>query len=125
VTEPEVALHPLAAHVEPAVLEPQDLVDVLADLERQRLGARDDRQRVDLDLDLAGREVRIQGVGRTQDDLALRLENELVPHLVRDRCRVGCALGIDHELHLPGEVAQVDEDEGCRGRGACRPSRRA
>ena len=111
VVEAEVPLHAVAAHVEVAVLEAQHLVDVLADLERERLGARDDRQRVDLDLDLARREVRIHGVGRAQHDLPFRLEDELAADLVRERGRIGGALGVDHELHLPGEVAQVDEDE--------------
>ena len=111
VAEPEVALHPVAAHVEVAVPEPQHLVDVLADLERQRLGARDDRQHVDLDLDFAGRKVRVDGSGCAQHDLAFRLQDELAPDLVRERGRVGGALGVDHELHLPGEVPEVDEDE--------------
>ena len=65
VVQPEVALHALGAHVEPAVAEAQDLVDVLlVELERERLGAGDDPQRVHLHLDLAGRQVRVDGLGR-------------------------------------------------------------
>ena len=74
-----------------------------------------DRERiahgVDLQLDLAGRQVRVDGLGRAGDDLALRLQDELVANLVRDAGRLGRALRVDHELHLAGVVAQVDEDE--------------
>ena len=105
-------LHPVAAQVEPAVPEAQRLVDVLlVELERQRRRAREDAQRVDLDLDLAGRQVRVDRLGRARDDLALGLQDELVADLVRDRGRLGRALRVDDELQLPGVVAQVDEDE--------------
>ena len=47
--QPEVALQLLAAQVEPAVAEPQRLVDVLlVELERKRRRARDDLELVDL-----------------------------------------------------------------------------
>ena len=109
---PEVVLHALAAQVEPAVPEPQRLVDVLlVELERKRRRAREDAHGVDLELDLAGRQVRVDRLGRAGDDLALRLQDELVANLVRDAGRLGRALRVDHELHLAGVVAQVDEDE--------------
>ena len=80
---PEVPLHPVAAHVEPAVAEADVLVDVLlVELERERRRAREDAELVDLDLDLAGREVRVHGAGFARDDLALGLDDELVAQLV-------------------------------------------
>ena len=83
--EPQVALHPLAAQVELAVAEAERLVDVLlVELERERLGARDDLELVDLQLDLAGRQVRVDRLGRARGDLALGPEHELVADLVRD-----------------------------------------
>ena len=91
VREAEVALHPLAAQVEPAVPEPQRLVDVLlVELERQRRRARERCvSAVDLQLDLAGRQVRVDRLGRARDDLALGLQHELVADLVRDLRRLG------------------------------------
>ena len=59
---------------------------------------------------------------RARGDLALGAEDELVADLVRDRGRLGCALGVDDELREPALVAQVDEDEpavvAARGRPA-------
>ena len=68
-----------AAQVEPAVAEAQRLVDaLLVELERKRRRAREDLEPVDLELDLAGREVRVDGLGRPRGDLALGAEHELV-----------------------------------------------
>ena len=103
---PQVALHALAAHVEPAVAEPRRLLDgVVAHLERQRRRAREDLQALDLDLDLAGREVRVDGLRRARGDLADGLDDELVPELVPP---VGL---LEDELDLARVVAQIDEDE--------------
>ena len=92
VREAQVALHLLAPHVEPAVTEADRLVDVLlVELERQRRRAREDLERVDLELDLAGRQVRVDGLGRAGDDLARRLDDELVAERVRGCVASGCA----------------------------------
>ena len=108
VVEAQVALHAVAAHVEVAVPKAEHLVHALvADLEGQRLRRRDDAQRVDLDLDLARRDVRIDRVRRARDDLALGLEDELVAHVVRLRV----VLGPHDQLDDAGVVAQVDEHE--------------
>ena len=110
--EPHVPLHPLAPEVEVAVAQPDVLVDVLlVELERQRVGARDDLELVDLDLDLAGRKVRVDGVGRPADDLATGAQDELAADVVGDRGRLGGAVGVHDELDEPGVVTQVDEDE--------------
>ena len=110
--QPEVALHPLRAKVEPAVAQPQGLVDVLlVELERERLRARDHLKPVDLDLDLAGGDVRIHRLGGTAHDLTVSLEDELRADVVRGRRRVGRPLRIDDELDCAGVVAEVDEDE--------------
>ena len=110
--EPQVALHPLCAHVEPAVAEAERLVDVLlVELERKRRRAREDPQLVDLQLDLAGRQVRVHELRRAGHDLAGRLEHELVADLVRGLGGGGRVLGVEDELHLAGVVAEVDEDE--------------
>ena len=110
--EPHVPLHALAPKVEVAVAQPDVLVDVLlVELEGQRVGARDDLELVDLDLDRAGREVRVDGVGRPGDDLAPRAQDELAADVVGDRGCLGGAVGVDDELDEPRVVAQVDEDE--------------
>src|SRR5579885_1504924 len=112
VREAKVALHPVAAHVEPAVAKAERLVDVLlVELERERRRAGEDAQGVDLELDLARRQVRVHRLGRACDDLALGLQHELVAHLVRGSRGVGRALRVDDELQLARVVAQIDEDE--------------
>ena len=124
--EPDVALQLVAPEVEPAVAQAQRLVDVLlVELERQRRRARDDAERRHLDLDGAGRQVRVDGVGCTGDDLALGLEDELVADLLRELRRFGRMLGVDHELRDPGAVAEIDEDEPAVVASARRPAGRA
>ncbi len=83
------------------------------------------RERAHLHLDLPGRQVRVDRVRGTADDLALGLEDELVADLVRGRRRVGCVLRVEDELHLARVVAQVDEDEAAVVAARVRPSRRA
>ena len=84
--ERDVPLHPRPAQVEPAVTQAERLVDaLLVELERQRRAAGDDLEAVDLHLDLAGREVRVHGLRRAPDDLALGLQDELVADRVRSR----------------------------------------
>src|SRR4051812_36003202 len=108
----DVALHLRAPEIEPAVADPQRLVDVLlVELERQRVGARDDPELVHLQLDLAGRQVRVDRLGRSRGGLALGPEPGVAGDLVRDLGRVGRALGVDHQLRQAALVAQVDEDE--------------
>ncbi len=108
----DVALEPLAAQVEPAVAQPQRLVDVLlVELERQRRRAADDVEPLDLELDLARRHVRVDGLRAPGDERALGAQHELVPDLVRECRRLGGVLGVDHDLRDAGAVAQVDEYE--------------
>ena len=107
-----VALHVLAAQVEPAVLHAQRLVDVvLVELERQRRRRGQDGELLDLDLDLARRHLWIDRLRRAPDDGAARLEDELVADTVRDFGRLRRVLGVQDELRDAGLVAKVDEDE--------------
>src|SRR5262249_38728133 len=62
-------------------------------------------------LDLARRDVGVDGLGRAPDDLTLRLEHELVADVVCDLRRVLRVLRVDDELHLSRVVAEIDEDE--------------
>ncbi len=108
----DVALEPLPAQVEPPVADAQRLVDVLlVELERERRAGREDLELVDLELDLARRQVRVDVLGRASRDLALGLEDELVADAVRGGGRLGRVLGVDDELADARGVAQVDEDE--------------
>ena len=112
VRKSKVPLHAPAAQIEPSILEAQCLVDVLfVELKRQRGRPREDADGVDLDLDRTGRQVRVDRLGSTCDDLALRLQDKLVPHLACGARCVGSALWIDDELDLARVIAQVDEDE--------------
>src|SRR6266540_1341555 len=121
--EAQVALHPLAPQVEVAVTEAQAFVHVLlVELEGKRLRARDDLELVDLELDLAGRKVRIDRIRRARGHLALGADDELVPDSVGDLGGLRRALRVDHQLREPALVAKVDEDEpavvATRGRPA-------
>src|SRR6266508_1458521 len=108
----EVALHLRPPQVEPAVAEAQRLVDaLLVELEGKRRRAGEDLEPVHLELDLPGRNVGIDRLGRPADNLALRLENELVADRVRRLRRLRCALRIHDELAEARLVAQVDEHE--------------
>ena len=101
----EVALHALASHVEVAVAEANRLVDLVGsfvDRERRRLG---DRQHLDgavADLDLAGRQVRVHGALGTGSHRAGDAHDVLRAQVVR---------AVDHALHEPRVVADVDERE--------------
>ena len=121
----DVPLHLRAPQIEPAVADPQRLVDVLlVELERQRLGARDDLERVHLQLDLAGRQVRVDRVRRAGDDLALGPEHELVADLVRRLRRLRGALGVDHAAARGRSRRGGRRTRARRGRAAAQPSPR-
>jgi len=108
----DVLLQVVAAQIEPAVAQAQRLVHVLlVELEGQRRAARDDLERIDLDLDLAGRKPGVDRLGRARHDLALGAQHELVANLMRGGEGFGRPLRVDHELADAGAVAQVDEDE--------------
>ena len=110
--QPEVALELVAPQVEPAVAQAERLVDVLlVELERERRRARHDPQLGHLDLDLARRHPRVDGLGGAGDHLARRLEHELVADLVRDHGRVRRELRVDDELVETRTVAEIDEHQ--------------
>src|SRR5262249_53286005 len=73
--------------------------------------------------DLAGGELRVDGAGVAEHDLALGTENELVPHLAHDLERLRRPLRIDHELADAGAVAEVDEDEAAQVTSTSDPAR--
>ena len=70
-SQADVSLQPVPTEVEPAIADAQRLVDVLlVELERERRARRDDLELVDLELDLAGRQVRVDVLRRASGDLA-------------------------------------------------------
>jgi hypothetical protein len=121
--EPDVALQLFAAQVEPAVAQAQRLVDVLlVELERQGRRAADDLELLDLELDLARRHARIDGLRAAGHERSLGAEHELIADLVRELRGLGRQLRVDHELRDPGAVAEVDEDEAAVVAAARRPA---
>jgi hypothetical protein len=111
-TGPDVPLQAIAPQVQPAVAVAQRLVDVLlVELEGERRGAGDELELVDLDFDLARREVRVHSLRSSRDDLSGGTKDELVANLVCPLRGLRAALGVDHELDDPGLVAEVDEDQ--------------
>ena len=121
----DVALQLVAAQVEPAVAQAQRLVDVLlVELERQRRRAGDDRERVDLQLDLARRHavgLTVSGARATTSPSAWSTNSLRISFA--SSAASGRTLGVDHELRDPGAVAQVDEDEAAVVAAARGPAR--
>ena len=110
--KPDVPLHLRPAQVEPAVAQAQRLVDaLLVELEGQRGRRRDDLERVDLKLDLAGRNVRVDRLRRARDNLSLGAKDEFVADGVRLLRGLRRPLGVHDELADAGPVAEVDEHE--------------
>ena len=86
----------LAAQVERAVLEPQHLVDldvVVVDRERRRLGLREQLELGDRELDLAGRQVRVDVARLAAHDLAARGDDVLGAQALGRRERLGAGPG--------------------------------
>ena len=110
--QPDVALQLVSPKIEPAIPEPQRLVDVvLVELKRQRRRPRDNRERLDLQLHGTRGKVGIHRISGPRHDLTLCLEDEFVADLLRELGRRRCVLRVDHELGNAGAVTQVDEDK--------------
>ena len=105
----------LAPDVEVAVAEPQRLVDRglgVVDVERRRLRLVEDLEPARLELDLAGRQLRVLGPGQPQRDLALDGDDELGRGPgSRPRAPRGRPAGVDHDLGDAVPVAEVEEDQ--------------
>ena len=86
--------------------------DVLVERERRRVRVGEDLELGDGELDLAGREVRVDVLRlapRSTVPAALITSSER--SLCAAACASGALLGVEHELHDPRAVAQVDEDQ--------------
>ena len=112
--EHQPALHRLAPDVEVAVLEAQALVDRrvrLVDVERRRLRLGQDLDVGRLELDRAGRQLRVLRAGQAQRDGALDHHDELGADAAGLRVGVGRIGLVDDDLGDPVAVAQVEEDQ--------------
>src|SRR5690606_37676807 len=92
--------HLCAAQVEVAVAQAQRLVDILrlVEGEGRRLGLVEDGDAGGEDLDLAGGQVGIDGVGIAAADPALDGDDPFGTQVVRDLV-VGIFLGVEDELY--------------------------
>ena len=108
---PQVALEPRAAQVEIAVAQPQHLVglDPLVDRDRRRVGCVEQLDGRGRHLDLAGRQVVVDGAVGPGAHLAVDPQHVLGA----DGVRVEAAgrLRVDDDLDHPGGVAQVEEHD--------------
>src|SRR4051794_34531899 len=106
--------HPVAAQVEVAIAQPGLLADLAReglDLEGRRVGIGEEVGTGHPDLDLAGREVRVDGLRRALDDCAARAEHVLRAELMSELESLTKLVRVEYELHESRPVAQVDEDE--------------
>ena len=119
----QVLRHPVAAQVQVAVSQPCRLVDVrlLVDGEGGRERRVEDRRAARGHLDGSGVEVRVLGPRLAGHDLAFDLEHVLTAYLRGDLEGFGSVLGVEHDLHQAGRVAQVDEDEAAVVAAAVHP----
>ena len=109
VAQPQVLQHRLAAQIEIAVAQPQLLADGLVVMERRRLRLREHRELRREHLDLAAREVRVDGAFGARAHAALDGEHELRAQPLGFREHLG-AIGIEHDLQQTLAIAQVDEN---------------
>src|SRR6185369_14697178 len=86
-------------------------VDRVVDWERARPRRVQNLELAADDLDRAGRQVRVHGLGRARDDLAAHRHHVLEPDARRRGMRAGAALGIEYDLDEPRAVADVEEDD--------------
>ena len=108
----DVGVHALAAQVEEAVAQAHVLAGSpasLVDLERQRLGRRLQRRVPRSELDLAGRQLGVDGLRRARDDLAGDGHDAFEPQRL-DRLEQRRS-SVDHALGDAVMVAQVDEQQ--------------
>ncbi len=120
-------LHRLPAQVEHPVAQAQQLVDVLAVVDRERRGRRlgqalggRDRQ-----LDLARGDLRVDRALVAADDLAGDGDHVLGAQRAGQRVGLGRGLRMEDELQDAGAVAQVDEDQPAEVAAARHPARDA
>ncbi len=81
---------------------------VIHDLERRRLGAREDRERVGLDLDFTGGQVWVL-VTAAFHDRAGYADAELAAQLAGQRVRVRVRARFEHDLGQAAAIAEIDE----------------
>lgn len=118
----DVAVHALAAQVEEAVLQAPLLVDPVlgVDREGQRGGLAQHLDLGDLDLDLAGRELRVDVVGAARGDLAVDPYDGLLGELRQGLVAGGAGTG--DELHQTVVVAQIDEEDAAQVSAIVQPA---
>ena len=101
----------LAAQVEEPVAQPR-LLGILrlgVDLDRQRVGRRQHGQLGHRHLDLAGRQLGVDGRRRARHHLACHVDHALQPDRLGGG--EGRAAGVEHALGQALVVAQVDEEQ--------------
>ncbi len=107
----DVAMQLVAPKVEKAVAQPDVLARLLlaGDLQRQDVGRRLQGEGVDAQLDLAGRQLGVDGLGRPVDDPAGDGDDALRPRRLdggQERAR-----DVDHALRDSVMVAQIEEQQ--------------
>src|SRR5689334_2657074 len=88
-----------------------DLAGEALDLEGRRLGVGEQLGAGHLELDRAGRQLRVDGLGRALDDRADGAEHVLGAQPVAELEGAAVVVGVEDELDDAGAIAQVDEDE--------------
>ena len=113
VAQLDVVLHLGAAQVEVAILQAHLFVGdvVVGGREGQRLAVVEDAQLVGDDFDFAGGDVRVDGVGVAQLDVADDGDDVLGAQRLGLLVELGAGVGGDDDLGDAGAVAQIEKDE--------------
>ena len=113
----------LAAQIEEAVFEPDLLrIILLAEHRHRQFGGRAQHlDLVDIDLDLAGRQISVLGAGRALAQLAVDAHHPFRAQRLGQL--EGRAVGIGHHLGEPIMVAQIDEQHPAVIADAVAPAR--
>ena len=110
-----------AAQVDVAILEPHFLADVLVELERQRLGTVEHRQRPRQQLDLARGQVHVGGALRPQTDKTSHLDHEFTAQAL-GFAKQHLVIRVEDDLQQAFAIAQVDEDHSAMVTAAMDPA---
>ena len=113
----------IAAQVEKPVFETNlfRIVLLAEHRHRQFAGGPEHLDLVDVDFDLAGRQVRVLGTGRAPADLAVNADHPLRAQRLGELERL--AVGIGHDLREPIVIAQIDEQHPAMVADAMAPAR--
>ena len=111
------------AEIEETIFQPDlfRIVLLAENRHRQFGGGAEDFDLIDVDFDLAGRQIGVLGPRRAPTDLAVNADHPLRAQRLGELERL--AVGIGHDLREPIVIAQIDEQDPAMIANAVAPAR--